>query len=147
MVCGFLWAHTAAAADGGARTIEVLVARDRDALEAHLDTLLREDHPMAMRFEEAERREFVRPKKEPTDFDDWFDQNGNQFVMQNFPEVPVSSDGRAWVTIRWWSLRGTKNLYFSQVKTDKRPEAVDSDSEVFEVFILGTQLSKSASKT
>lgn len=145
MVCAFLWAHLAAGAAGGARTIEVLVARDRDALEAHLDTLLREEHPMAMRFEEAERREFVEP--ESCDFDDWVDQNGNQFVMQNFPEVPVSSDGRAWVTIRWWNFRGAKNLYFSQVKTDKRPEAVDSDSEVFEVFILGTQLSKSASKT
>lgn len=145
MVCAFLWVH---AADGGARTSEVLVARDRDALEAHLDTLLREEHPMAMRFEEAERREFSVDLKEDPDFDYWFDEKGNQFVMQKFPDVPVSSDGRAWVTSRSWSFRGTKNFYFSVlVTTDKRPEAVDSDSEVFEVFILGTQLSKSASKT
>jgi hypothetical protein len=144
MVCVFLWTHSAG---GGARTNEVLVARNRDALEAHLDTLLREEHPMAMRFEEAERYEFSVDLEEDPDFDYWFDGKGNEFIMQIFPNVPVSSDGRAWVACGWWGVRSDKYPGFISVTTDKRPET-DGNSEVlFEVFILGTQLSKSASKT
>jgi hypothetical protein len=142
MVCVFLWAHTAF---DGARTNEVLVARNRNALEAHLDTLLREEHPMAMRFEEAERYEFSVDLEEDPDFDYWFDGKGNEFIMQNFPSVPVSSDGRAWVACRRWGVR-MKNFPSLLATTDMRPEA-DVMTEVFEVFILGTQLSKSASKT
>jgi hypothetical protein len=144
MVCVFLWARTAAAAFDCARTNEVLVARDRDALEAHLDTLLSEEHPMAMRFEEAELH--VGWAEEDPDFDYWYDRKGNEFIMQNFPNVPVSSDGRAWVACKSWGIRSDKYPGFIFVATDKRPET-DGNSEVFEVFILGTQLSKSASKT
>jgi hypothetical protein len=143
MVCVFLWAHATEAAAGGAWTSEVLVARDRDALEAHLDTLIGEEHPMAMRFEEAERH--VSWAKEDPDFDCWYGRKGDEFRLQIFPDVPVSSDGRVWVTSK--SFRRDKYPGLLFVATDKRPEAVDSDSEVFEVFILGTQLSKSASKT
>jgi hypothetical protein len=117
----------------------VLVARDRDALEAHLDTLLREEHPMAMRFEKAERDEYL-------DFEYWCDsEEGNHFMLQIFPEVPVSSDGRAWVACTWWDLL---NPSFPAlfVTTYKRPDVSDR-TEVFEVFVLGTQMSKSALKT
>jgi hypothetical protein len=142
MVCVFLWTRAAEAAAGGAWTSEVLVARDRDALGAHLDTLIEEEHPMAMLFEEAEP--LVSWTKEDPDFGCWYGRKGNEFRLENFHNVPVSSDGRAWVTLK--SSRSDKYPGFLLVATDKRPET-DGNSEVLEVFILGTQLSKSASKT
>jgi hypothetical protein len=145
MVCVFLWAHTAAAADGGARTTEVLVAPDPGELVAHWNAMLREDHPMALRFKEASYELLESEDGEPG-LDCWYDGKGNEFARRNFPEVPVSSDGRAWVVCRW--QRGRYRLHIDSlfVTTDKVPEG-DGNSEVFEVFILGTQLSKSASKT
>jgi hypothetical protein len=137
MVCVFLWTRAEAAA-GVARTNEVLVARDRDALYAHLNTLIEEEHPMAMRFEEADHH--VSWVEDNPDLDYWYDKKGSEFVLQNFPNVPVSSDGRAWVVCKRWGIRNS-------VFTDKRPDPVEGEGEVFEVFILGTQLSKSASKT
>jgi hypothetical protein len=143
MVCVFLWTHNEF---NVAQTKEVLVTRDRDALEAHLDTLLRQEHPMAMRFEEAERYESSEDPEEDPDFDYWCDSEGNYFMMHLFPEVPVSSDGRAWVACTRWTVFGTP-FPALKVTTDKRPDVTDTLTEVFEVFILGTQMSKSALKT
>jgi hypothetical protein len=141
MVCVFVWQRR----DGTVTISEVLAARNRDELEAHLDRLLREAHPMAMRYEESFQFEYSNDFGEDLHYDFWSNSNGSSFIMQDFPKVHVPSDGRVWVVPMTVEIH--KSLTACSVFTDKRPDPVEGEGEVFEVFILGTQLSKSASKT
>lgn len=135
MVCiFFVQFHPADRAD------TVLVARTRAELDDHLDLLLENSHPLAMLWAETERFEdhwgvFGRTTNDPLAL----------FYIQDFPDVSPAADGRVWVTR---TIEFAINLHNAKFDVFSDPESItSSEVNVFEVYVIGTQHTKSALKT
>jgi len=138
MVCiFFVQVHPAERAD------TVLVARTRAELDDHLDLLLENSHPLAMLWTESERFEVSWGVFGRTKFDT---PSWALFYIEDFPDVSPATDGRVWVTQRTKGFDGIDELDGNfEVFSD--PESItSSDVNVFEVYVIGTQHTKSALK-
>ena len=123
------------------RADTVLVARTRAELDDHLDLLLENSHPLAMRWAEAERFEehwgvFGRTTNDPL----------AMFYIQDFPDVSPAADGRIWVTRRTKMFANNLHNGIFEVFSDHESITSSSDVDVHEVYVIGTQHTKSALK-
>lgn len=125
------------------RADTVLVARTRAELDDHLDLLLENSHPLAMLWAETERFEmswgvFGRRYMHDT-------RSSALFFIQDFPDVSPAADGRVWVTR---TIEFANNLHNAKFEVFSDPELItSSEVNVFEVYVIGTQHTKSALKT
>lgn len=124
----------------------VLVARTREELDDHLLELLSQDHPMLVLREAGENC--------PCGWGDSWDyvpEDGSfrlDFFLQEFPDVVTPSDGRVWVVHDLDQRFDNSYCYNDMFKvvTDPASYGDDSHKDVFEVYVLGTQHTKSATK-
>lgn len=124
----------------------VLVARTRKELDDHLLLLLREDHPLLVPREAGENY--------PCEWGDswvYVPEDGSfclDFFLQEFPDVVPPSDGRVWVVHDLEERFDVSYCYNDMFKvvTDPASYVYDSHKDVFEVYVLGTQHTKSAIK-
>jgi hypothetical protein len=125
------------------RTDTVLAARTRAELDDHLDLLLENSHHLGMHWFEAERFEldwgvFGRPKTDAL--------SSALFYVQDFLDVSPAADGRVWVAHHPKVL--DNNSYNGKFEVVSDPESItSSEVDVFEVYVIGTQHTKSALKT
>ena len=106
------------------RADTVLVARTRAELDDHLDLLLENSHPLAMLWADT--------------------RSSTLFHIQDFPDVSPAVDGRVWVTR---TIEFANNLHNAKFEVFSDPELItSSEMNVFEVYVIGTQHTKSALK-
>jgi hypothetical protein len=107
---------------------------------------LENSHPLAMLWAETERFEMSWGVFGRTKYAKYDTAPAALFYIQVFPDVSPATDGRVWVTQRTKGFDGIDE-FNGNFEVFSDPESItSSEVNVHEVYVIGTQHTKSALK-